>query len=236
MDDSFNVESLIAIYSQDGRKIGDLFKTLLRDWVMNPCYLPDLYFCPVADDITNRPDFIDLHDQLETTLEETDYAYHPSAELTLAEMDQEPASKYDNPLPADFAGFSYHIPEEKWEQRALPEPFRKRINLVLQSNYPDYGYFCRALKSLVMYAFVPQEIKNRSITPLFRNRIQPIYEFCENKEKKLCNFTKRLNLDSLKYIEQKEFISRMIEHIEDRLSSVYQILEILRVLRIFEEY
>ena len=233
--DLLSLGSLIASYSEDERRIGHLFKTLLRDWVMNP-YYSDLYFRQVADEIICRPDFIDLHDDLETTLKET-FAFHPSAELTKAEMVQEPASQYDDPLPADFAGFSYHIPVQNWEQRALPKPFRRRIDLVLESNCPDYGYISRALKSLVMYAFVPRKIKNRSITPLFKDKIQPILELCEDKERKLVAFIGRLALRSLKHTGQEnKVILGTIEHFEDRLKSLFHILHILHDLHNFTEY
>ena len=216
-------------------RINHLFKTLLRDWVMNPSY-PDLYFREVTEEFINyRPVFNLLHDDLDALLEKTDYASHPSAELTSEDLEQEPASQFDDPLPADFAGFSYHIPEEKWEQRAIPEPFRRRINLVLESNCPDYGYFCRAFKSLLMYAFVPQKIKNRSTTPIFRDKIERTFKLCKDKEIKLQNFIEILV--SL-YEEEPDDESTMtkMEDFEKRLDSVCEILNILRILLQFETY
>ena len=218
-------------YSYDERRIGHLFKSLLRDWVMNP---PDLYFRQVTDEIICRPDFNEVHDELEKILQETDYqSAYPSVEQVKAEMVQERASKYDNPLPPDFAGFSYHIPEEKWKQRAIPFLFRKRISLVLESNCPDYGYFFCAFKSLLMYAFVPQQKKNRSITPHFRDKIEQIFNLCEGKNRKIGDFIETLDIVRLGDMNLNGFFSGMMEDFEERLSSVYQILEILRVLRIF---
>ena len=221
-------------YSENEISIGLNFKTLLHEWVMNPCSHPDLYFRDVTEDVIWNEDFEELHDELETTLKETCYADDPRAELTLEETEPEPASKYDNPLPADFAGFSYHIPEEIWELRALPKPFKKRINFVLESNCPDYGYIYHAFKSLLTYAFVPQHIKYRSITRLFREKIKLIYKLVEVKERRLNDFLRKIRRKSND--EGNEMLLDMIEIFEDRLATVYQTLDLLRILDNFGEY
>ena len=99
--------------SANERSIVHLFRSLLRDWVMNPWYLPDLYFYEVADEIICRADFNELHNKLQTTLNETKDG-DLNANLTNGDTRREPASRYDKALPADYACFSYHVPREIW--------------------------------------------------------------------------------------------------------------------------
>ena len=219
-----------SFFLEADMRISRLFRTLLRDWVMNPCYHPDLYFREVTDEIIRREDFNELHDELTSALNQTKYAYHPWAELSMEEIVQEPAAQYDEPLPADYAGFSYHIPEQKWEQRALPVPFRRRIMLVLESNCPDYHHFYCALKCLLMYAFVPGQIKNRSITPHFKNMIEQIINLCVNYKRYLSNLLNIQTLAGVKGSENMDTLLEIIEAFEERLDFNNEIMEILRIL------
>ena len=130
----------------------------------------------------------------------------------------------------------FFLSRESWVQRKLPRPFRKRISVVLESNYADYRQFYRAFKSLVMYAFVPNKIKNRSITPLFRNKIEQINKLCGKKESKLCNYLKNRNYASLKTSRKSEVYKKIYNNITLRALYIRKILNILSDLLKFGKY